>query len=93
MKKQQKARKTGQKGGNMGKERRKKKPARKKKRFTTFGDILTLEEVAAYLQLGRMTIYSYAQKGKIPAFKAGNKWRFSKRVIEAWIAKGGVIEK
>jgi len=59
----------------------------------SFGDVMTLEEVADYLKLGKMTIYSYAQKGKIPALKCGNKWRFSKRIIEAWVAKGGVIEK
>ena len=32
-------------------------------------EILTLEEVAAYLKAGKRTVYRLAQKGAIPAFK------------------------
>ena len=34
-------------------------------------EILTLEEVAAYLKAGKRTVYRLAQKGEIPAFKLG----------------------
>ncbi|MGD2034467.1 MAG: helix-turn-helix domain-containing protein [Bacteroidales bacterium] len=47
-------------------------------------DILTLEEVAKYLKLKPQTIYSWAQKGKIPAAKLGKEWRFRKSVIDKW---------
>ena len=40
------------------------------------GEILTLEEVAAYLKAGKRTVYRLAQKGAIPAFKLGGSWRF-----------------
>ncbi len=40
------------------------------------GEILTLEEVAAYLKAGKRTVYRPAQDGKIPAFKLGGSWRF-----------------
>ncbi|AMN47482.1 hypothetical protein ACG33_10290 [Steroidobacter denitrificans] len=49
------------------------------------GDILTLDEVAAYLKAGKRTIYRLAASGEIPAFKLGGTWRFSRGDIESWI--------
>jgi len=47
--------------------------------------LMTLEEVAEYLRLSIHTIYKMAQKGKIPALKAGKKWRFRKEDIDQWL--------
>lgn len=47
-------------------------------------DIMTLEEVAAYLKLKPQTIYSWAQEKKIPAAKIGKEWRFRKSLIDEW---------
>ena len=47
-------------------------------------DIMTLEEVAAYLRLKPQTIYSWAQDKKIPAAKLGKEWRFKKSIIDEW---------
>ena len=47
--------------------------------------LMTLEEVAEYLRLSVHTIYKMAQKGKIPALKAGKKWRFRKEDIDKWL--------
>jgi len=47
-------------------------------------DIMTLEEVAAYLRLKPQTIYTWAQNRKIPAAKLGKEWRFKKSIIDAW---------
>lgn len=47
-------------------------------------DILTLEEVAAYLKLKPQTIYTWAQEKKIPAAKIGKEWRFRKSIIDEW---------
>lgn len=47
-------------------------------------DIMTLEEVAKYLKLKPQTIYTWAQKNKIPAAKLGKEWRFRKTVIDKW---------
>ncbi|MBC7189032.1 helix-turn-helix domain-containing protein, partial [Candidatus Aerophobetes bacterium] len=33
------------------------------------------------------TIYKMAQKRKIPALKAGKKWRFRKEDIDRWLEK------
>lgn len=48
-------------------------------------EILTLEEVAAYLKAGKRTVYRLAAAKKIPAFKVGGTWRFSLADIDSWI--------
>ena len=52
---------------------------------TTEGDILTIRQVADYLKVTERTIYRLAAAKKIPAFKVGGTWRFSRGDIEAWI--------
>ena len=47
-------------------------------------EIMTVEEVAKYLKMKPQTIYTWAQKGKIPAAKIGKEWRFRRDVIDAW---------
>ncbi len=48
-------------------------------------DILMLKEVAEYLKVTERTIYRLAAAKKIPAFKVGGSWRFSRADIERWI--------
>lgn len=48
-------------------------------------NIMTIEEVAKYLKMKPQTIYSWAQKGNIPAVKLGKEWRFRKDVIDEWL--------
>ena len=48
-------------------------------------DILTIKEVAKYLQVTERTLYRLAQEGKIPAFKVGNSWRFRREDLDQWI--------
>jgi excisionase family DNA binding protein len=50
-------------------------------------DIMTLEEVAAYLKLKPQTIYTWAQEKKIPAAKLGKEWRFKRSIIDEWIVQ------
>ena len=49
------------------------------------GEILTLDEVAAFLKAGKRTVYRFAQNGDIPAFKLGGTWRFRRSELERWI--------
>lgn len=49
-------------------------------------EILTLDEVAAYLKAGKRTVYRLAADRKIPAFKLGGTWRFRKADLDQWIA-------
>jgi excisionase family DNA binding protein len=47
--------------------------------------IMNIKEVAEYLGVHSTTIYKYAQQGRIPAFKIGSDWRFTKKHIDEWI--------
>jgi excisionase family DNA binding protein len=48
-------------------------------------EMLTIEELAAYLKLKPQTIYKWAQSGKLPGAKFGKEWRFRRSAIERWI--------
>jgi len=48
-------------------------------------EILTLEEVAAYLRLTPQTIYKWAQERRIPAVKLGKEWRFRRSILDRWL--------
>ena len=48
---------------------------------------MTLEETARYLKIGKSTLYKLARKGKIPAVKIVNQWRFRKDEIDEWWKK------
>jgi len=48
-------------------------------------DILTVEEVAAYLRLQPQTIYRWAQEKRIPSVKLGKEWRFRKSILDRWL--------
>lgn len=49
-------------------------------------EILTIDEVAAYLKAGKRTVYRLAAGGKLPAFKLGGTWRFRRGELDQWIA-------
>jgi excisionase family DNA binding protein len=52
---------------------------------TNRSEFMTLPEVAEYLRLSIHTIYKMAQKGRIPALKAGAVWRFNRGEIDEWM--------
>ena len=47
--------------------------------------VLTLEEAAQYLKVAKPTLYRLLEDGKIPAFKVGNQWRFTRELIDKWL--------
>jgi excisionase family DNA binding protein len=49
-------------------------------------EILTAKEVAAILKLNKITVYKYANEGKIPGVRIGNRWRFDRSQIEDLMA-------
>ena len=51
------------------------------------GEILTLKQVADFLKVTERTIYRLAAAKKIPAFRVGGTWRFSKAEINQWIQR------
>jgi len=48
-------------------------------------EIMTIQEVAAYLKIKEKTAYRLVAEGKIPGFKVGGSWRFRRGEIESWI--------
>ena len=51
-------------------------------------DVVTFEEVLAYLRIPRSSLYKLAQEGKIPSQKVGRHWRFRRQAIERWMEGG-----
>ena len=51
-----------------------------------FGDpLMTLNELADYLQVAEKTIMRMISRGEIPAIKIGSQWRFSRSMVDDWI--------
>ena len=48
-------------------------------------EILTIKELAEHLKANERTVYRLASAKKIPAFKVGGSWRFSKANNGTWI--------
>jgi excisionase family DNA binding protein len=48
-------------------------------------DVMTFEEVLAYLRIPRSSLYKLAQEGKIPSQKVGRHWRFRREAIDRWL--------
>ena len=49
-------------------------------------EIMTVAEVAEYLQLAERTVLRMAQRGEIPAAKIASQWRFMRSVVRDWLA-------
>lgn len=47
--------------------------------------ILTLPEVARWLQVHPSSIYTLLKRRAIPAFKVGSDWRFHSGDLELWL--------
>ena len=49
--------------------------------------LLTVDEVAEYLNVDKFTVYRLLRQKKLPGFKVGNQLRFNHQMIEAWLMK------
>ena len=48
-------------------------------------ELLTIDDLSAYLKVSRRTIYEWLKHNKIPALKLVGQWRFQKEKIDLWI--------
>ena len=55
--------------------------------------LLTLEQVAEYLNVDKFTVYRLLADKQLPAFKVGNQWRFKRRMIENWLMKNSNVRR
>jgi excisionase family DNA binding protein len=54
-------------------------------------EVMDIRGAADYLGISSDTLYRYASEGFVPAFKLGNRWRFRKSLMDAWMdEKSGV---
>ena len=53
---------------------------------------LTVEQIAAHLQVSKESIYRWLEKGKIPAYRVGKQWRFLKTEVDEWVLCGEATE-
>ena len=54
-------------------------------------EVMDIRQAAEYLGISGDTLYRYASEGVVPAFKLGNRWRFKKSLLDAWMdEKSGV---
>lgn len=51
-------------------------------------EVMTIDDLAAYLQVSKSSLYKLAQEGKVPGQKVGKHWRFHKSVIDRWLEQG-----
>ena len=54
---------------------------------------LSVEDVAQRFGVNVTTVYRLAQRGRLPAFKVGNQWRFSQEMLEAWVSEQTASER
>ena len=50
-------------------------------------DVMTIDELAEYLQVSKSSLYKLAQDGRVPGQKVGKHWRFHRETIDAWLAR------
>jgi excisionase family DNA binding protein len=56
-------------------------------------ELMTIEELAAYLRVTKKTVYRLLKRGSIPATKVGRQWRFDKASIDEWLRQKPVETK
>jgi excisionase family DNA binding protein len=50
-------------------------------------EVMNIREAAQYLGISTDTLYKYVSEEKIPAFKLGNRWKFKKTILDAWMER------
>jgi excisionase family DNA binding protein len=50
-------------------------------------EVMDIRQASEYLGISGDTMYRYASEGFIPAFKLGNRWRFKRSLLDAWMVR------
>ena len=49
-------------------------------------DVLTVPQLAEWLQVEEQAIHELAEKGELPGRRLGGEWRFAREAVLAWLA-------
>jgi len=50
-------------------------------------EVMDIKQASEYLGISPDTLYKYANDRFVPAFKLGNRWRFKRAHLDAWMDK------
>jgi len=50
-------------------------------------EVMDIRQASEYLGISGDTLYRYASEGFIPAFRLGNRWRFKRSLLDAWMVR------
>ena len=56
-------------------------------------EVLDIRQASEYLGISGDTLYRYASEGFVPAFKLGNRWRFKRSLLDAWMDEKSGMKK
>ncbi len=70
--------------------KKKPKPSRLRTKLKSNG-LLTVRELAQYLDVAEITIYRWAREGSIPGMRMGRTWRFRVEEINERLRKTGSV--
>ncbi len=59
-------------------------------RCSMLHDFMSPDELAHYLEVDLTSVMEWANSGKMPGLKEGDKWRFERKTIDSWVAAGKV---
>jgi len=54
-------------------------------------EVMNIRQASQYLGISPDTLYKYVYEEKIPAFKLGNRWKFKKTILDAWMERKSVM--
>ena len=54
-------------------------------------EVMNIRQASQYLGVSPDTLYKYVYEEKIPAFKLGNRWKFKKTILDAWMERKSVV--
>lgn len=56
----------------------------------TTPEVMTISDLAVYLQMSQSSLYKLVQRGSVPGHKVGRHWRFHKVSIDKWLQESSI---
>ncbi len=56
-------------------------------------EVMNLRQASRYLGMSPDTLYKYVSENSIPAFRLGNRWKFKKTVLDAWMERKSMMQQ